>query len=41
VAQTIPAGDHDAFLGAIRRVVVGTGEPLVHFRGQYRDLRQL
>lgn len=35
---TIPAGDHDVFLGAIDGIVVGTGEPLVYFRGRYGDV---
>jgi flavin reductase (DIM6/NTAB) family NADH-FMN oxidoreductase RutF len=39
VTTTIPAGDHDVFIGAIRRITLGSGEPLVHLRGQYRDLR--
>jgi flavin reductase (DIM6/NTAB) family NADH-FMN oxidoreductase RutF len=39
VTTTIPAGDHDVFLGAIRRITLGNGEPLLHHRGRYRDLR--
>jgi flavin reductase ActVB len=41
VTTTIPAGDHDVFLGAIRRITLGAGEPLLHHRGRYRDLRPL
>jgi flavin reductase (DIM6/NTAB) family NADH-FMN oxidoreductase RutF len=39
VATTIPAGDHDIFLGAPQRVTFGSGSrPLLYFRGQYGDL---
>jgi flavin reductase (DIM6/NTAB) family NADH-FMN oxidoreductase RutF len=37
VTTTVPAGDHDVFLGAIEHVVIGYGEPLVYFRGRYCD----
>jgi 3-hydroxy-9,10-secoandrosta-1,3,5(10)-triene-9,17-dione monooxygenase reductase component len=33
-----PAGDHDVFIGAIERVVVSPGEPLLYYRGRYRVL---
>jgi flavin reductase (DIM6/NTAB) family NADH-FMN oxidoreductase RutF len=38
VTATIPAGDHDVFLGAIQSIRVEGGEPLVYFRGRYCDL---
>jgi flavin reductase (DIM6/NTAB) family NADH-FMN oxidoreductase RutF len=38
VTQTVPAGDHDVFLGSIQRIVLGEGQPLVHFRAAYWDL---
>jgi flavin reductase (DIM6/NTAB) family NADH-FMN oxidoreductase RutF len=38
VTATIPAGDHDVFLGAIQSIRVENGEPLVYFRGRYCDL---
>lgn len=33
-----PNGDHTIFVGQIERATVGTGEPLVYFRGNYRRL---
>jgi flavin reductase (DIM6/NTAB) family NADH-FMN oxidoreductase RutF len=38
VTETMSAGDHDVFLGSIRRIVLGGGEPLLHFRAAYWDL---
>jgi flavin reductase (DIM6/NTAB) family NADH-FMN oxidoreductase RutF len=39
VSTTVPAGDHDVFLGAIQEIrLLGNAEPLVYFRGRYRDL---
>jgi flavin reductase (DIM6/NTAB) family NADH-FMN oxidoreductase RutF len=38
VVASMPAGDHDVFLGSIQSVRVGGGEPLVYFRGRYCDL---
>lgn len=29
-------GDHDIFIGAIEKVVVSPGEPLLYYRGRYR-----
>jgi len=38
--QTIPAGDHTIFLGAVvaAGVAAGQGDPLLYFGGQYRRL---
>lgn len=38
VTETLTAGDHDVFLGAIQGIHLGTTEPLVYFRGRYCDL---
>jgi flavin reductase (DIM6/NTAB) family NADH-FMN oxidoreductase RutF len=31
-------GDHTIFVGRVERAQVGTGEPLLYFRGQYQQL---
>jgi flavin reductase ActVB len=36
VSQTIHAGDHTVFLGAVQAVVSGDGEPLVYYARSYR-----
>lgn len=36
--MSLVAGDHDIFVGRIVSVQVGAGDPLVYFRGGYRDL---
>jgi flavin reductase (DIM6/NTAB) family NADH-FMN oxidoreductase RutF len=42
VEATVPAGDHEIFVGLIRRIHAGTGiEPLIFFRGQYFEIRPL
>lgn len=38
IVGTMPAGDHDVFLGSIQSIRIGTDEPLVYFRGRYCDL---
>lgn len=38
VTATLPAGDHDVFLGSILGIQVNGGEPLVHFHSRYWDL---
>ncbi len=38
VSDMLRAGDHDVFIGAMERVVLGSGDPLVYFRGGYCDL---
>ncbi|HEX7668052.1 MAG TPA: flavin reductase family protein [Polyangiaceae bacterium] len=38
VTTTLPAGDHDVFLGAIQGIRLEAGVPLVYFRSGYRDL---
>lgn len=35
---SLVAGDHDIFVGRIVRIEVGAGDPLLYFRGGYRDL---
>ena len=32
------AGDHTIFIAEVEEVVVGEGEPLLYFRGKYRDI---
>jgi flavin reductase (DIM6/NTAB) family NADH-FMN oxidoreductase RutF len=32
-------GDHTIFVGQVEHVVIGTGEPLLYFRGRYDRLR--
>jgi flavin reductase (DIM6/NTAB) family NADH-FMN oxidoreductase RutF len=38
VSSVLTAGDHDIFIGAIQRIVLGSGDPLVYFRGGYCDV---
>jgi len=38
VSHALSAGDHAVFLGAIQRIALGSGDPLVYFRGGYCDL---
>ncbi len=38
VTQRVPTGDHDVFVGAIQRIALGDGDPLIHFRSAYRDV---
>jgi flavin reductase (DIM6/NTAB) family NADH-FMN oxidoreductase RutF len=33
------AGDHDILIGAIERVVITPGEPLLYYRGRYRKVQ--
>ncbi len=35
---TQAAGDHTIFIAEVEEVVVREGEPLLYFRGQYRDI---
>jgi len=40
VENVLVAGDHEIFVGSIRRVHAGNaGDPLVYFRGRYVDVR--
>jgi flavin reductase (DIM6/NTAB) family NADH-FMN oxidoreductase RutF len=36
-----PAGDHTIFIAEVEDVVVHEGEPLLYFRGRYRELPEL
>jgi flavin reductase len=36
--STQPAGDHTIFIAEVEEVVVRGGEPLLYFRGRYRDI---
>lgn len=36
--STETAGDHTIFIAEVEEVVVRDGEPLLYFRGQYRDI---
>ena len=38
VTQQLPGGDHSIFVGEIVATSAGVGEPLVYFRGAYRDI---
>jgi 3-hydroxy-9,10-secoandrosta-1,3,5(10)-triene-9,17-dione monooxygenase reductase component len=38
VNSVLPGGDHKIIIGDVRQMIVPGGEPLVHFRGQYRKL---
>lgn len=39
VENAVVAGDHEVFIGAVRRIHAGSGaEPLVYFRGRYADI---
>jgi flavin reductase ActVB len=35
VVEAHPAGDHSIFVGQVNEVVLGEGDPLLHFRGRY------
>ena len=35
IDNRIPAGDHDIFMGEVTEVELGTGRPLVFYRGMY------
>ncbi|SNB61667.1 flavin reductase (NADH) [Arboricoccus pini] len=37
-AEILPGGDHDIIIGDVRHIEVLGGEPMVHFRGAFRDL---
>lgn len=38
LAQRIPSGDHDIFVGRMVRTVVGEGNPLIYYASAYRGL---
>lgn len=40
VHERVDAGDHTIFLGLVEGGVVGSGEPLLYFRGAYRQLAE-
>lgn len=35
---SLVAGDHDVFIGRILAIELGSGDPLLYFRGRYREL---
>ncbi|HEV8641898.1 MAG TPA: flavin reductase family protein [Methylomirabilota bacterium] len=37
--STHVAGDHTIFVGRVERAVIGTGDPLLYYRGQYQRLQ--
>lgn len=37
--QAYPGGDHTIFVGEVEAATVGTGDPLLYYRGQYSRLR--
>lgn len=39
VVAEYSAGDHTIFLGEVETVVLGEGQPLLYYRGQYRALQ--
>lgn len=39
LVNTLPAGDHDMFVGEIVTGDLGEGEPLLYFAGGYRSIR--
>ncbi|NIP74327.1 MAG: flavin reductase family protein, partial [Gammaproteobacteria bacterium] len=36
----VPGGDHWVVMGAVQKVTLTEGAPLVYFRGGYRALRE-
>jgi flavin reductase (DIM6/NTAB) family NADH-FMN oxidoreductase RutF len=38
LSVAVPGGDHRIIIGDVQEMIVPGGEPLVHFRGQYRKL---
>jgi flavin reductase ActVB len=40
VRDRVTAGDHDIFIGEMLHAQAWDGEPLVHFAGRYRQLRE-
>lgn len=36
--QALKAGDHTVFIGEVEELVVREGDPLLYFRGKYREL---
>lgn len=38
VHQRLPGGDHVIVIGAVEKVVLGEGEPLLYYRGRYLDI---
>ncbi len=39
VSEVLPGGDHDIFVGLIKKVQVNEGQPLVYWDGAYGDIK--
>ena len=39
VVNTVEAGDHIIFIGQVDAAAAGTADPLLHFRGGYREVK--